>query len=70
MIIKFFQQNAEWLCAIAITIFAGVQCLLAFQQSRQNIKFKRLELANELDKICNDFLGDRDEAIKIRFGSG
>ena len=52
VILQFLHQNAEWMCAIAITFFAAVQCWLSYQQNLQNIKMKRLELANKLDNTC------------------
>lgn len=64
-ILRFLQQNAEWMCAIAITFLAAVQCWLAHQQNMQNIKVKRLELANKLDSICSAFLGEKSEATEI-----
>ncbi|HPT41676.1 MAG TPA: hypothetical protein PLG15_04760 [Candidatus Gastranaerophilaceae bacterium] len=65
LLLKFLQNNAEWMCAIAITIFAAVQCYLAYQQNIQNIRFKRLALANELDIVCNKFLGEKQEAREV-----
>ena len=65
-ILRFLQQNAEWMCAIAIVGFTAVQCLLAYQQNMQNIRMKRLELANKLDEIAAQFLGDREEAKIVR----
>ncbi len=65
VILQFLQQNAEWMCAIAITFFAAVQCWLSYQQNLQNIKMKRLELANKLDNICSTFLGEKSEATEI-----
>lgn len=60
---QFLQQNAEWMCAIAITFFTAMQCYLAYQQNMQDVKNKRLELANELDEICSKFLiYDKNEA--------
>lgn len=65
-IIHFLQQNAEWMCAIAITLFTAMQCYLAYQQNMQDIKNKRLELANELDEVCSKFaIYDKDEAQRI-----
>lgn len=64
-LLKFLQNNAEWMCAIAITIFAAVQCYLAYQQNMQNIRLKRLTLANELDIVCNKFLGEKQEAREV-----
>lgn len=64
-ILKFLQQNAEWMCAIAIVFFTAMQCWLAHQQNMQNIKIKRLELANKLDSVCSKFLGEKSEATEI-----
>ena len=65
MIIKLLQENAEWMCAIAIVIFTGVQCWLTYQQNMQNIKMKRLELANKLDQTITVFMGSNDEANEV-----
>ncbi len=65
-ILKFLQQNAEWMCAIAIVGFTAVQCLLAYQQNMQNIRIKRLELASKLDEVAAQFLGDKEEAKIVR----
>ncbi len=65
-ILRFLQQNAEWMCAIAIVGFTAVQCWLAYQQNMQNIRIKRLELASKLDEIAAQFLGDREEAKIVR----
>ena len=66
MTLEFLQQNAEWMCAIAIVGFTGVQCWLAHQQNIQNIRLKRLELANELDSVAAKFLGDKEQAEFVR----
>ena len=50
-ILKFLQENAEWMCAIAIVIFTAVQCILTYRQNMQNIRMKRLELASKLDEV-------------------
>lgn len=65
-ILKFLQQNAEWMCAIAIVGFTAVQCWLAYQQNMQNIRIKRLELANKLDEVAAQFLGEKEEAKIVR----
>ena len=65
-ILKFLQQNAEWMCAIAIVGFTAVQCWLAYQQNMQNIRMKRLELANKLDKVAAQFMGDKEDAKIVR----
>lgn len=65
-ILRFLQQNAEWMCAIAIVGFTAVQCLLTYQQNMQNIRIKRLELANKLDEVAAQFLGAKEEAKIVR----
>ena len=65
-ILRFLQQNAEWMCAIAIVGFTAVQCWLSYQQNMQNIRIKRLELASTLDEVAAQFLGDREEAKIVR----
>lgn len=65
-ILRFLQQNAEWICAIAIVGFTFIQCLLTYQQNMQNIRMKRLELASTLDEVAAQFLGDREEAKIVR----
>ena len=65
-ILRFLQQTAEWMCAIAIVGFTAVQCWLAYQQNMQNIRIKRLELANKLDEVAAQFLGEKEEAKIVR----
>lgn len=65
-ILRFLQQNAEWMCAIAIVGFTAVQCLLTYQQNMQNIRMKRLELASKLDEVAAQFLGEKEEAKIVR----
>lgn len=65
-ILHFLQQNAEWMCAIAVAAFAGVQCWITHQQNMQNIRLKRLDLANRLDAVAANFLGEVEEARSIR----
>ena len=65
-ILKFLQENAEWMCAIAIVIFTAVQCILTYQQNMQNIRMKRLELASRLDEVAAQFLGSKEEAKLVR----
>ena len=66
IILHFLQQNAEWMCAIAIVGFTAVQCWISYQQNLQNIRLKRLELANRLDEVAAKFLGEVEEARSIR----
>lgn len=65
-ILRFLQQNAEWMCAIAIVGFTFIQCLLTYQQNMQNIRMKRLELASKLDEVTAQFLGEKKEAKIVR----
>lgn len=65
-ILRFLQQNAEWMCAIAIVGFTAVQCWLAYQQNMQNIRMKRLELASKLDEVTAQFLGEKEQAKIVR----
>lgn len=65
-ILRFLQQNAEWICAIAIVWFTFIQCLLTYQQNMQNIRMKRLELAGKLDEVAAQFLGEKEEAKIVR----
>jgi hypothetical protein len=65
-ILKFLQENAEWMCAIAIVIFTAVQCILTYQQNMQNIRMKRLELASRLDEVAAQFSGSKEEAKLVR----
>ena len=65
-ILRILQQNAEWMCAIAIVGFTAVQCWLAYQQNMQNIRMKRLELASKLDEVAAQFMGDKEDAKIVR----
>ena len=65
MILVFFQQNAEWLCAIAIVYFAYKQYAITKLQIEQDLRMQRLELAQQLDEICKNFPVDVDEANDI-----
>lgn len=65
-ILRFLQENAEWMCAIAIVGFTAVQCWLAYQQNMQNIRMKRLELASRLDEVAAHFFCKKEEAKIVR----
>lgn len=65
-ILHFLQQNAEWMCAMAIVAFTAVQCWLTYQQNMQNIRMKRLELAGKLDEVAAQFMGEKEEARLVR----
>lgn len=64
-IIEVLQQNAEWLCAVAITYFAWKQCEISKMQVKQDLRLKRLELANKLDEVCKTFPENKTEKDKI-----
>ena len=55
--LTFLQQTAEWMCAIAIVIFTIVQCIITYAQYRQELRFRRFELAHELDVAVTSFFG-------------
>ena len=55
------QQNAEWMCAIAIVIFSAVQCLISRTQVKQDLRLKRLELAQKLDEQFIHFPYEREK---------
>ena len=65
-ILRFLQQNAEWMCAITIVGFTAVQCWLVYQQNMQNIRMKRLELASNLDEVAAQLMGDKEDAKIVR----
>lgn len=62
VIITTLQQNAEWLCAIAIVYFAYKQCEIAKLQIRQDLRLKRLELAQKMDEVFKEFPSTKKEA--------
>ena len=62
--LSFLQKNAEWMCAIAITIFTVVQCWISHAQYRQELRFRRLDLANELDKVFSHFVYKKEDCVK------
>ena len=63
--IDFLQQNAEWMCAIGMLVFAGVQVWQTKEQQKRDLCLKRLELAHGLDEIASTFTDDDDSAVKI-----
>ena len=64
-IIEVLQQNAEWLCALAIVYFAWKQCEISKMQIKQDLRLKRLVLANKLDEVCQSFPKNEEEKNKI-----
>lgn len=63
--IECLQQNAEWMCAIGMLIFAGVQVWLMKEQQKQELRLKRLDLAHGLDQIASTFSSDNESVNKI-----
>lgn len=61
----FLQQNAEWMCAIGMLIFAGVQVWLMKEQQKQELHLKRLDLAHGLDQVASTFASDNESVNKI-----
>lgn len=63
--INFLQQNAEWMCAIGMLVFAGVQVWQTKEQQKCDLCLKRLDLAHGLDEIASTFVDDDESAVKI-----
>lgn len=63
--IQFLQQNAEWMCAIAIVIFTAVQCLISHSQFKQELQLKRFDLAHQMDEACIIYKFDKKSFKKI-----
>ncbi len=59
------QQNAEWLCAIAIAYFAYKQYAIAKLKIQQDLRMRRLELAQKLDEACKQFPKDKEATDKL-----
>lgn len=58
IVFEFLQRNAEWMCSIALVFFAFMQWWISRKQLIQTMRFKRLELAQQLDKVAVTFLGN------------
>lgn len=63
--LQFLQQNAEWMCAIAIVIFTAVQCWISHAQYRQELRLKRFNLAQKMDEACIIYKFDKESVQKI-----
>lgn len=61
----FLQQNAEWMCAIALVYFASMQWWISRIQYYRDIRFKRMELAKIVSSDCAMFDGTKGSATKI-----
>ena len=64
-VLTFLQQNAEWLCAIAIAYFAWKQYAITKLQIQQDLRMQRLELAQQLDETCKNFPLNKEEANEL-----
>ena len=64
-ILTTLQQNAEWLCAIAIAYFAWKQDAITKLQIQQDLRMRRLELAQKLDEACKEFPYNKETANKL-----
>lgn len=63
--LQFLQQNAEWMCAIGMLVFASVQVWQTKEQQKRDLCLKRLDLAHKLDEIASTFVDDDEAAVKI-----
>lgn len=61
----FLQQNAEWMCAVAIVIFTTAQCLISYAQYKQELRFKRFNLAQQMDEACIIYEFDKESVQRI-----
>ena len=61
----FLQKNAEWMCSIALVLFAFMQWWISRRQLIQTLRFKRLELAQKLDHVAVTFLGDSETSMQF-----
>ena len=59
------QQNAEWLCAIAIVYFAYKQYAITKLQIEQDLRMRRLELAQKLDTFFIDTPMNKEKLTKF-----
>ena len=64
-IFDFLQENAEWMCSIALVFFAFMQWWISRKQVIQDLRFKRLELAQQLDKVGITFLGNSETSMPL-----
>jgi len=61
----FLQDNAEWICAIAIVLFTAAQCIITYAQYKQELRFKRFTLAQQMDEACIIYKFDKKSIQKI-----
>lgn len=67
--VTILQQNAEWMCAVAIVIFTAAQCLISYAQYKQELRFKRFNLAQQMDEACIIYKFDKESVQKSLTGS-
>lgn len=65
IVLKFLQNNAEWMCSIALAFFAFMQWWISRKQLIQTLRFKRLELAQKLDHVAVTFLGNSETSMQF-----
>ena len=63
--LSFLQENGQWMCAVGMVIFAFVQVCLMHAQNRQQIRLKRLELANEMCEIFHHYPYNKDACDRM-----
>ncbi len=63
--LQILQQNAEWMCAIAIVLFTAIQCWIAHAQFKQDLRLKRFDLAHQMDEACIIYKFDKESIQKI-----
>lgn len=64
-VLTFLQQNAEWMCALAIAYFAWKQYVITRLQIQQDLRMRRLKLAQKLDETCKEFPANKEETDKL-----
>lgn len=65
MLLQFLQQNAEWICAIAIVIFTAAQYWISRSQFKQELRFRRFDLAHQMDEACIIYKFDKESVRKV-----
>lgn len=63
--LQFLQQNAEWMCAITIVIFTAAQCWISHSQFKQELRFRRFDLAHQMDEACIIYQFDKESVRRI-----
>lgn len=63
--LPFLQQNAEWMCAIAIALFTAVQCWISYAQYKRELRLRRFNLAQQMDEACIIYKFDKESVRRI-----